>query len=47
MATPAPTARRRARELAFRLAYQADVMAEPSDAGWRATGEEERLTADQ
>ena len=47
MTTPAPTARRRARELAFRLAYQADVMAEPGDEGWRAAVADERLTADQ
>jgi N utilization substance protein B len=42
------TARRRAREVAFRLAYQADVMAEPCDAQV-VTGacEEERLSDDQ
>ena len=47
MTAPTPTARRRAREVAFRLAYQADVMSEPCDRAWRETGEEERLSPDQ
>ncbi len=45
--TPTPTARRRAREVAFRLAYQADVMAEPCDEAMSAACEDERLNADQ
>jgi N utilization substance protein B len=47
MMVPTPTARRRAREVAFRLAYQADVMAEPCNAAWRSAGEDERLSPDQ
>lgn len=47
MMAPTPTARRRAREVAFRLAYQADVMAEPCDTAWRSAGEDERLSPDQ
>jgi N utilization substance protein B len=47
MMAPTPTARRRAREVAFRLAYQADVMAEPCNVDWRSAGEDERLSADQ
>jgi N utilization substance protein B len=39
--------RRRARELAFRAAYQADVMAESVLATWETLREEERLTDDQ
>jgi N utilization substance protein B len=44
--TPAPTARRRAREVAFRLAYQTDVMAESWDKTAAAL-DDERLSADQ
>src|SRR2546425_11503906 len=47
MMAPTPTARRRAREVAFRLAYQADVMAEPCTSDWRSAGEDERLSPDQ
>ena len=39
--------RRQARERAFRLVYQSDVMAEPVDAAWLQTKEEGGLTADQ
>jgi N utilization substance protein B len=46
MAAPS-TARRRAREVAFRLAYQADVMAEPCDAQVAGICEDERLSDDQ
>ncbi len=41
------SARRRAREVAFRLAYQADVLAEGFDADWSARCAEEHLGADQ
>jgi N utilization substance protein B len=44
---PSESARRRARELLFRLAYQADLMNEPYGAPWSRTREEERLTDDQ
>jgi len=47
MMAAAPTARRRAREVAFRLAYQADVMAEPCDAQLAEACEDERLSDDQ
>jgi N utilization substance protein B len=47
MMAAAPTARRRAREVAFRLAYQADVMAEPPGADWGAQGELPHLSPDQ
>jgi N utilization substance protein B len=47
MRAPTPTARRRAREVAFRLAYQADVMAESCDARVPAGCDEEHLSADQ
>ena len=43
----ARSARRRAREVAFQLAYQADVMAEPLDADWRARDDEHALGPDQ
>jgi N utilization substance protein B len=46
VSTPAPTARRRAREVAFRLAYQTDVMAESWDKTAAAL-DDERLSADQ
>jgi transcription antitermination protein NusB len=41
------SARRRARELLFRLAYQADLMREPYAAAWARNREEEHLSADQ
>ena len=41
------SARRRAREVAFQLAYQADVMAESFDPDWRAKSDEDSLSADQ
>jgi len=44
---PSGSARRRAREVAFRLAYQADVMAEGFDADWSARCTEEQLGPDQ
>jgi len=47
MTAPTPTARRRAREVAFRLAYQADVMAEPLAAQPLDEGGEGRLSEDQ
>lgn len=47
MMATTPTARRRAREVAFRLAYQADVMAEPADARVAEACEGEHLSADQ
>lgn len=47
MTAPAGSARRRAREVAFRLAYQADVMAEGFETDWRARCAEERLGPDQ
>ncbi|HKQ57289.1 MAG TPA: transcription antitermination factor NusB [Candidatus Eisenbacteria bacterium] len=40
------TARRKAREVAFQLAYQADVMAEGLDADWRAREDQAALAAD-
>jgi transcription antitermination protein NusB len=39
--------RRQARETAFRLVYQADVMAEPVETGWQALREEGTLNEDQ
>lgn len=39
--------RRRARELLFRLAYQADLMAERFGAAWSRVRDEERLSEDQ
>lgn len=46
--SPATGARRRAREVAFRVAYQADIAGDPYPVAWdRRRGEEERLTADQ
>ncbi len=47
MRVPAQTARRRAREVAFRLAYQADVMAEPFAARPPASSDEAHLGPDQ
>jgi N utilization substance protein B len=40
-------ARRRARELAFRVVYQADVMGEPVGEAWARAREAERLSDDQ
>ncbi len=46
--SPEPTsARRRARELAFRVAYQCDVTGDTPPEAWRALRESERLTPDQ
>lgn len=42
-----PTARRRARVLAFRIAYQCDVTGDPPLEVWRVLREEERLSQDQ
>ena len=39
--------RRRARELAFRLAYQADLLGERYGQVWRTVRDEERLSDDQ
>ena len=47
MTAPTPTARRRAREVAFRLAYQADVMAEAVGVVAPDEGGEGRLSDDQ
>jgi N utilization substance protein B len=44
---PPGATRRHAREVAFRLAYQADVMAEGFDADWSARCAEEQLGPDQ
>jgi N utilization substance protein B len=41
------SARRRARELAFRVVYQADLMADSCDDTWRTLRAGERLTEDQ
>jgi transcription antitermination protein NusB len=43
---PPGATRRHAREVAFRLAYQADVMAEGFDADWSARCAEEQLGPD-
>jgi len=43
----AESGRRRAREVAFRIAYQADLMGEPYLASWTRAKEEERLSDDQ
>jgi len=43
---PAGPARRRAREVAFRVAYQADVLGEALDPDWRARCSEEHLGPD-
>ena len=39
--------RRRAREVAFRVTYQADLMGESFAASWKRAREEERLSDDQ
>lgn len=41
------SARRRARELAFRVAYQSEIAGDGYDQTWKARRDEERLTADQ
>lgn len=41
------TARRRAREIAFRVAYQADVLAETYAHTWKQTADLDRLSDDQ
>lgn len=41
------SARRRAREIAFRVVYQADLMAEAYGAAWAARRDDERLSEDQ
>jgi len=47
MSPPTESARRRAREVAFRVAYQADVMGEGFAAAWRARRDESALSSDQ
>ncbi len=47
MTREAPTARRRARELAFRVAYQCDVTGDGPLEVWRALRAEEHLSDDQ
>ena len=47
MTASTDTLRRRARELAFRVAYQADLMGEPFATAWSRTREQEHLTEDQ
>lgn len=44
--SPASTARRRAREVAFRVAYQADVTRDPFREVWGARRPAERLSGD-
>ena len=47
MNVSAERGRRRAREVAFRVAYQADLMGESFLASWARSKEEERLSDDQ
>jgi N utilization substance protein B len=47
MTHEATSARRRARELAFRVAYQCDVTGDTPLDAWRALREAERMSADQ
>jgi len=47
MTASTDSARRRARELAFRVAYQADVMGEPVGEAWARTRDAEALSDDQ
>ena len=47
MKVSAESGRRRAREVAFRVAYQADLMRESFLASWDRAREEERLSDDQ
>jgi len=46
MSAPRDTTRRRAREVAFRVAYQADVTHDSYAAAWHARREEEGLSGD-
>ena len=46
MKAPAGSARRRAREVAFRLVYQADVMAEPLGPDWSERCADDQLGPD-
>ena len=46
--SPATSARRRAREVAFRVAYQADIAGDAYTQAWTLRREsEDKLTADQ
>lgn len=45
--TRAPGARRRAREVAFRIAYQCDLTGDSCAEAWRTLAGEERLSGDQ
>jgi N utilization substance protein B len=47
MKTVPPSARRRARELVFRLAYQADLMGESYREVWVRVRDEEKMSEDQ
>ena len=47
MTASTDSARRRARELAFRVAYQADVMGEPVGEAWARARDAEPLSEDQ
>src|SRR5881628_346404 len=47
MTASVESARRRARELLFRIAYQSDLMGEAYAAAWSRAREEERLSDDQ
>ena len=47
MSKTTDSARRRAREVAFRVAYQADVTRDSYTASWSARQDEERLSHDQ
>ena len=47
MTKRAETARRRAREVAFRVAYQAEITGEPYAAAWASRRGAERLSDDQ
>ncbi|MEO5618408.1 MAG: transcription antitermination factor NusB [Candidatus Eisenbacteria bacterium] len=47
MTRPVESARRRAREAAFRVAYQADIASDSYAEAWRTRQEDERLSDDQ
>ena len=47
MTKPGDQPRRRAREVAFRVVFQADVARDSYSEAWRARRDEERLTEDQ
>ena len=47
MSGPATGTRRKAREVAFRVAYQADVSGDTFAVAWQRRQDEERLTPDQ